>query len=144
MSRRSERVSSLIRSTIGQLLLSKLSDPRIDPALVSVTRVEVPEDLLTARVYVSVVGTVSQQRTALRALRHATGRIQELMAREVQLRKTPVLEFAFDEKFKKALKTYQLIEQAMAEIRAKEAREAEAADGGADDADDPPVEPSAG
>jgi ribosome-binding factor A len=124
MSRRSERVASLIRDTIGHLLLAKLSDPRLNPALVSVTRVEVADDLLTARVYVSVVGAPSQQRNALRALRHAAGRLQELMMRQIQLRNTPVLEFALDEKFKQTLRTYELINQAMAEIRAKEERQA--------------------
>ncbi len=120
MSRRSERVASLIRQTIGQLLLTKLSDPRLKSAVVSVTRVEVPEDLLTARVYVSVIGAPSQQRNALRALRHAAGRLQELMMQQIQLRHTPVLDFALDEKFKQTLRTYELIDQAMAEIRAKE------------------------
>ncbi len=122
MSRRSERVANLIRNTVGQLLLTKLSDPRIDPALTSITRVEVPEDLLTARVYVSVVGSDAEQRDAVRALRHASGYIQELMMRQVQLRNTPVLDFVLDVKFKKTLQTYRLIDQAMAEIREKESQ----------------------
>ncbi len=79
MKRRTERVSSLVRDVLGQILLSKISDPRIDPARVSVTRVEMPEDLLTARVFVSVMGSESQQRNVLRALQHASGRIQELL-----------------------------------------------------------------
>ena len=73
MSRRTERVGNLIRSTIGELLLSKISDPRIDPARTSITRVEVPEDLLSAKVYISVLGNETQERTTLRALRHAAG-----------------------------------------------------------------------
>lgn len=144
MSRRSERIASLIRETIGQVLLTKLSDPRVNPALVSVTRVEVPEDLLTARVYVSVVGTASQQRTSLRALRHAAGHIQELMMRQIQLRNTPVLQFAIDQKFKQTLRTYQLIDQAMAEIRAKEDRQAKPPQDGDAEAADPPAETSDG
>jgi ribosome-binding factor A len=120
MSRRTERVANLVRGAIGQVLLSKLSDPRIDPALTSITRVEVPEDLLTAKVYVSVVGTEGRQRRTLQALQHAAGHIQELMARQVQLRNTPVLNFVPDEKFKKTLETLLVIEQAMAEIRRKE------------------------
>jgi ribosome-binding factor A len=132
----------LIRETIGQLLLTKLSDPRIDPALVSVTRVVVPEDLLTARVYVSVTGTESQQRTALRALRHAAGRIQELMMRQIQLRYTPVLEFVPDEQFKKTLRTYQLIDQAMAEIRTKAERQARRPSGSDAPQSDSPTDPA--
>jgi len=102
------------------LLLSKLADPRIDPAKTSVTRVDVPDDLLTARVYVSVIGSEAEQNRTIRALCHAAGHIQELMMRQVRLRHTPLLEFVLDTNFKKTLQTYRLIEQAMDEIRRKE------------------------
>ncbi len=121
MSRRTERVSSLIRNMIGQLLLTKISDPRIDPAKTSITHVEVPEDLLTAKVFISVLGKPAEQRNALRALQHASGHIQELIGRQLTLRHTPVLEFVMDETFKKTLKTLELIQQAMDEIQVKEA-----------------------
>jgi ribosome-binding factor A len=121
MSRRTERIASLIQETVGQLLLSKLSDPRVDPALTSITHVEVPEDLLTAKIYISVIGTEAQQRRTLTALQHASGHIQELMAREITLRNTPILSFSLDVSFKKTLETYLLISKAMEEIRQKEA-----------------------
>jgi len=120
MTRRTERVGSLIRDAIGRVLLTKLSDPRIDPARTSVTRVAVPEDLLTAKVYVSVLGTDAEARRTLRALRHASGHIQELMRQRVSLRHTPVLEFELDTSFKKTLQTLEIIEQAMEEIRQKQ------------------------
>ena len=120
MNRRTERIGSLLRDVLGQLLLSKISDPRVDPALTSITHIEVAEDLLTAKVYVSVLGSESQQRNALRALRHAAGHIQELMMRQVSLRSTPVLRFELDVKFKKTLQTFGIIQQAMDEIRQKE------------------------
>jgi len=109
-----------MRETLGQILLSRLSDPRADPARTSITRVEIPEDLLTAKVYVSVIGSEAQQRRTLRALRHAAGHIQELMMRQIDLRHTPILDFELDVNFKKTLETYRIIEQAMAEIRQKE------------------------
>ena len=130
MTRRKERVGNLVRNTIGQLLLSKISDPRIDPAKTSVTRVDIPEDLLTAKVYVSVMGTDAEQRLTLRALRHAAGHIQELMMRQISLRHTPALEFVLDTNFKKTLQTYAIIEQAMEEIRQKQ--QAQQADEAAD------------
>jgi ribosome-binding factor A len=120
MTRRTERVGNLVRNTIGQLLLSKLSDPRIDPAKTSVTHVEVTEDLLTAKVYVSVIGSEAQQRRAMRGLQRAAGRIQELMMRQIKLRHTPVLHFVLDTNFKKTLQTLQLIQQAMEEIDEKD------------------------
>jgi ribosome-binding factor A len=120
MTRRTERIGKLIQDVIGELLLSKISDPRIDPARTSVTRVEVMEDLLTARVYVSIMGTDTQQRAAVRALQHASGHIQELMMRRIELRCTPRLTFELDVNFKKTLKTFELIQKAMDEIRAKD------------------------
>lgn len=145
MSRRTERIESLIRGVIGELLLSKIADPRIEPALTSVTRVEVPEDLLTAKVYVSVLGSESQQRNTLRALQHASGHIQELMSRQIQLRDTPVLSFELDVQFKKTLQTLEIIQRAMAEIRRKEElRQAEdpLAQVGAPDGSKPPEDAS--
>ena len=91
----------------------------------------VPEDLLTAKVYVSVLGTDAEARRTLRALRHASGHVQELMMRQISLRHTPRLVFELDTGFKKTLQTLEIIEQAMDEIRRKEAdasdEEAEAA-----------------
>lgn len=129
MNRRTQRINALVRQIIGEMLLKKISDPRIDPARTSVTRVEVAEDLLSGVVYISVMGTESEQRLAVSALSHAAGHIQELMMREMSLRHTPILTFKLDEDFKKTLKTLNLIEQAMDEIRRKEAAKGEAAGG---------------
>lgn len=120
MSRRTQRVANLIRQILGQALLSKIADPRINPALTSVTRVEVPEDLMTARVYISVMGTEAEQELTLRAVRHASGRLQELMMRHMSLRNTPILSFETDKEFKKTLQTLDIIQRAMDEIEQKE------------------------
>ena len=104
MNRRTERVGNLIRNTIGQLLLSSISDPRIDPA----------------KVFVSVIGTEAEQRRTMHGLSRAAGHIQELMMRQIQLRNTPILEFVLDQDLKNTLQTLQLIDQAMEEIREKD------------------------
>ena len=120
MSRRTERVGNLIRNTLGQLLLSKMADPRFDSARTSITRVEVPEDLLTARVYVSVTGSEEDQNKTIAALKHAVGYLQERLGREIRLRHTPKLTFEIDVKFKKTLETLSLIAEIAEERRVKE------------------------
>jgi len=138
MSRRTQRVGNLIRQTLGEVLLSKLSDPRIDTARTSITRVEVPEDLLTARVFVSVIGTEGEQNRTLHGLCHAAGRLQELMMERIRLRHTPVLRFELDTRFKKTLETLDIIQRAMDEIHEKEARRTQPpAEAGATPADTP-------
>jgi len=128
MTRRTDRVDSLVRQTLGRMLLTKLSDPRIDPARTTITNVTVSEDLASAKVHVSVMGSQADQRKALAALKHAAGHLQELLMREVSLRQTPVLNFILDTEFKKALATLEIIDQAMAEIRSRRPDDALQAD----------------
>ncbi len=130
MSRRTERIGKLFQQEIGLILLRELADPRMDPARTSVTRVQVQEDLLRAKVYVSIIGTEAEQRRGLDALSGAVGRIRALVRDRVQLRHMPQLEFHYDEQFKGALKTWEVIREAMDEIHAKER-----ADGADDEAD---------
>ena len=110
-----------MRDALGRLILADLSDPRIDPARTTVVRVEVPEDLMTAKVFVSVLGDEASQRKTLRALKHAAGHIQELLGRRLSLKHTPRLTFEFDKNFQETLEIYRLIDEAMQEIRDKDA-----------------------
>jgi ribosome-binding factor A len=127
MNRRTDRAAKLIQETVGHIILERMNDPRIDPARVSVTRVEVAEDMMHAKVYCSVMGSEADQRKAMRALQHAAGRIQDLMTERVNLRFTPVLQFVSDVQFKRSLTTLALIQQAMEEIRQQEQSDAGAA-----------------
>lgn len=109
-----------MQQAIARILMTELADPRIEPARTSVTRVEVQEDLLRAHVYISIYGSDSQQRRGLEALQHSAGRIQALLRHQVLLRSMPVLDFRNDERFKGTLKTFEIIRQAMDELRAKD------------------------
>ena len=120
MSRKTKRLSSLIRNTLGQIMLSKMSDPRFDPALTSITRVEVTGDLRTARVYVSVAGDEKTQVRTIMALKHASGYLQDQLMDRVRLRHTPVLEFEIDEAFKRTVETLNLISEIGDELREQE------------------------
>ena len=69
--------------------ISELRDPRV-PLIVTVERVSVTSDYGIARVYLSTLGDVQP---LLDALVHARGHLQREVARQVKLRRTPVLEF---------------------------------------------------
>ena len=97
-----------------------MSDPRVNPAITSITRVEVPEDLLTARVFVSVAADEKTQRRTVLALQHAAGYLQEALAQRVRLRHTPKLDFEQDLKFKKTVEVLNLISEVSEEIRQKD------------------------
>jgi ribosome-binding factor A len=120
MSRRTDRVGNLIRNTLAEILMAKIADPRIDPARTSITRVEVDEDLLQAKVFVSVSDSETKQKRTVAALRHAAGRMQEEMMRKIRLRNTPRLSFQIDTRFKKTIETLSLISEVAEELRQKD------------------------
>lgn len=120
MNRRTERIGKLLQHEIGKVLIEKLADPRIDAARTSITRVKVQEDLLAAKVYVSIIGTEAQQRRCIEALERAAGRIRILVRDQVRIRHMPALVFVADQQFKETLKTWDLIRQAMDEIHDRE------------------------
>ena len=66
------------------------------------------------------MGTQGQQNRTISALSHASGHVQELMARKITLRHTPVLTFALDADFKKTLDTLDIIQRVTDEIEQKD------------------------
>lgn len=115
MSRRTERVASVIRDVLAQALHAHLNDPRIE-TLTSITKVEVAPDFSTARVFVSVMAAPARQQLTLTALRHAAGRLRCRLASEITLRTVPQLQFRLDESLQGAFRTVQMIDEAMAEL----------------------------
>ena len=75
--------------------VGELKDPRI--GLVTVTGVRVTPDLQEATVYVSVLGNERKRRATLAGLDSAHGVLQARINRELSLRRTPHLTFAYDD-----------------------------------------------
>ncbi len=107
---RRERLGSLIRELVSEVLSRHMQDPRI-AALTTVTRVEVSGDLQVAKVYLSVPGQAVDERKTLAALEHATGHVQGLVARDLQIRQCPQLRFLVDPRVRGTRRTLELLEQ---------------------------------
>ncbi len=95
MSRRTERVQSLIRHELGEILQQEVKDPRIE-GLVSITTVEVTPDLRRARVYFSVYGSAEAEEHAMEALSSAKMFLRHELGRRLRLRYAPDLELHLD------------------------------------------------
>ncbi|MBF0337828.1 MAG: 30S ribosome-binding factor RbfA [Nitrospirae bacterium] len=91
--RRSQRVGDLLRREVSDIILTRVKDPRI--GFVTVTDVELTDDLKVARVYISVLNSDQLEHT-LKVLRRATGFIRHELAMSVDLRRVPALEFLGD------------------------------------------------
>ncbi len=119
MSRRTERLSSIIQQELAQIIMRELSDPRLT-GLPSITRVTVSEDLSMADVYVTSMGTAGQQAAALNALKHSAGMMRTKLTKSLSIRQVPFLRFHADEQLKKEMAVLELIDRAARESAERE------------------------
>lgn len=106
---RKEKVASLVRRIVSEAIVHRLHDPRVAP-LTTVTRVEMTDDLLIARVYLSVPGDDAVESRTIAAIRHAAGYIQRMVAHELSIRQCPELRFEIDKAVKGVRRTLELLE----------------------------------
>src|SRR5690554_5820103 len=92
---RANRVAEQIKKELGEIISQKIKDPRV--GFVTVTDVEVTNDLQQATVYVSVLGNAEEKEETLVGLSKAKGFIRSEIGKRIRLRKTPEIEFQFDE-----------------------------------------------
>lgn len=95
MSARIEKVNSLIKRCLSEIISNELSDPRLDGMLISVASVNTAPDLKYAKVYLSVFGP-KDSKEVLEIVKSAGGYIKKLLAPKLDLRNTPALDFALD------------------------------------------------
>ena len=74
----------------------QLKDPRISNSVVSVTDVDCAKDLKTANVYYSFFSKQYGEKEVKAALKSASGFLRTYLARNVNLRETPLLNFIYD------------------------------------------------
>jgi ribosome-binding factor A len=127
------RVREVIREVASETILFGMKDPRIKG--VTVTRAEVTGDLQHAKVYVSIMGTASEQALCLQGLKHAAGFVQSKLGDRMKTRFTPTVRFEIDKGVKNSIEVSRLINEALAASKptkeAEEADQAGSADGSA-------------
>jgi ribosome-binding factor A len=106
---RMRRVDEAIRQVLGEAMAAEVKDPRI--GFVTVTDVRTSADLRHARVYVSVLGDAAQRRASLDGLQSAHGFLQARLAGELRLKRTPTLEFTYDDTTDRAMRVDALINE---------------------------------
>ena len=105
---RMRRVNEAVREVLSARLAEGLNDPRI--GFVTVTSVETSPDLSHARVYVSVLGTESERADTLAGLDSAHGVLQQSIAGALRMKRTPTLQFVFDESIDRGMRISRLLE----------------------------------
>jgi ribosome-binding factor A len=106
---RMRRVNVAVREVLSARLAGGLKDPRI--GFVTVTAVETSSDLRHARVFVSVLGGDAEREETLLGLASAHGILQSAVADELRMKRTPTLEFVYDESIDRGMRITELLEE---------------------------------
>ena len=85
MGQRASRVAEELRKIITQILLEELGgDPRL--GFLTVTKVQVTDDLRLGKVYYSVLGSDEQKQATAEALEEELGFIRRLVAQRLNMK----------------------------------------------------------
>ena len=106
---RMRRVDEAMREVLSAALSEGLKDPRV--GFVTVTDVKTSPDLRHARVFVSVLGDATARAATLDGLASAHGYLQGRIGRELRMKRTPTLDFAYDDTAERADRLGRIIDR---------------------------------
>ena len=106
-SRRTLKAAEAIREVVATSILADVKDPRVRGA--TITQVDVSGDMRQAKVYFMILGGEAKERNALRGLQSAAGFFQRKVARRIDARYTPTLQFAVDEGVKNLMEISRIL-----------------------------------
>ncbi len=111
---RLQRIADRIRQDLSEILIRKISDPRLRQ--VFITDAKVDRELAYADIYVSAVEGTARSPEILDGLNHASGYLRHELAAQIELRTFPRLRFHWDPTPENA----DHIERILAELRKNE------------------------
>tara|TARA_Y100001968_G_scaffold316681_1_gene344824 strand:- start:862 stop:1248 length:387 start_codon:yes stop_codon:yes gene_type:complete len=120
--RRVEKFSALIRREISQLLINGIKDQKIQQSMVSITEVEVSNDLQYCQVFVSLIGDDNAKEYVLLGLDSAKGFIKGELARRLKMRRAPEVVFKLDKSIDKGSSVLTLLGKLEQERKIKETK----------------------
>lgn len=99
MPKRSTRVADAIKNELAILLVQRVRDPKLRD--ISISRVEVSDDLSHAKIYYSSLHGSGEEGVIKKRLVKAKGFMRSHLAKKLNLRFTPELHFWYDETVEK-------------------------------------------
>ena len=110
------RINGEVQRVLAEIIRGEIKDPRIAP-MTSVVAVEVAPDLKTCKAWISVLGDEKAQADTLAGLESAEGYIRGQLARTVNLRNTPQIQFIMDQSIAYGVNMSKRIEEVVASDR---------------------------
>lgn len=104
---RQERVTEAIKKEVSTIIHDELKDPRL--GFVTITRVELTQDLRYAKIFFSVLGKDEDYGKTRQALNSALGFIRRLIAQRIRLRFVPEIAFREDRSVEYSIKIQEVL-----------------------------------
>jgi ribosome-binding factor A len=112
------RLNSLLKEVISEVIHRDVRNPHVNE-LVTVTNVDISNDLQHAKVHISVIGSKEQKEETIRALQSAAGFIAIQSSKKVVMRYFPMLTFKLDSSVEQQMKIDSLLSQIHDEQKAR-------------------------
>jgi len=122
MAHRIERVNSVIRQELSELLQRQVKDPRLGN-FVAVTDVSTSPDLRYAKVFVSRIGSEAEKQETLSVLAGASGFFRNELAKRLRFRHIPELSFQWDDSIERGDYLLQLINKVSSDSSTEQPRD---------------------
>ncbi len=103
------RINGEVLRELSNIIRGEIKDPRINQ-MTSVVAVEVAPDLKTCKAYISVLGDEESQKNTLAGLRSAEGYVRTKLAKSINLRNTPQIQFILDQSIEYGVKMSKMID----------------------------------
>jgi ribosome-binding factor A len=106
---RISRIAEEIKKELSFMLQTGLKDPRV--GFVTVTGVDVTNDLSQAKVFLSVFGDEQKKQDTLKALGNAAGFLRTELGKKIRIRHVPELIFKIDSSIDYGMKIEKILNQ---------------------------------
>lgn len=92
--KRSERVQEQMLKVINDVIKNEVKDPRI--GFVTITRIELTENLRFAKIYVSVMGSDEERAKSFKGIKSAAPFVRSRLGKSMRIKKLPQISFILD------------------------------------------------
>lgn len=113
------RINGEVMKELSIIIRQEIKDPRIH-MMTSVTDVEVAPDLKTCKAYISVMGSEEDKKNTIAGLRSAEGYVRRQLAKRLNLRNTPEIQFKLDQSIEYGVTMSRLIDEVNRDIPERE------------------------
>jgi ribosome-binding factor A len=106
--KRSVRIGELIQQTMSEIV-REIED--LNSILVTISRVNLTDDLLSCKIYYSVLASAKNKERTAAVLKKNTRKIRHQLALRLNLRRTPSIFFIYDDTNETASKVFDILKK---------------------------------